>query len=80
MTDEQVEDERRLRVVSLQVSKLVGASMSHSMTQHWGMYDSDEEAIGAAVMSLPKVKPGFSVDQYLVCAPFAQPQPENPDA
>ena len=60
----------QFRVVTLQVSKRDGASIAHSVTQHWGIYSTDEEAVGAAVAKLPELKPGFSVDQFLVCQPF----------
>ena len=54
----------QFRVVTLQVSKRDGASIAHSVTQHWGIYSTDEEAVGAAVAKLPELKPGFSVDQF----------------
>jgi hypothetical protein len=59
----------RLRVVALQVSKRDAATTTTSVIQSWGLFCSDEEAIGAAIMKMDDLKPGFSVDQYLVCSP-----------
>lgn len=59
------------RMVTLQLSKRDGHVSAFSISQHWGYFDSEDEAVGAAVRKIPDIKPGFSVDAHLVASPFA---------
>jgi hypothetical protein len=58
-----------LYFISLQLSKRETGQTLNSMSQHWGYYLCEEEAIGDAVLRAAELKPGFSVDQYLVTKP-----------
>ena len=65
-------DQSKFRIVSLQVSKHEQSRAIFSMTQHWGYWDSEDEAVGAAMRRVGELKPGFSVDAHLVASPFAE--------
>lgn len=60
------------RIVTLQLSQRDGHLQRQSISQHYGYFASEAEAVGNAVSRVPEIKPGFSVDQYLVASPFAQ--------
>lgn len=59
-------------VVAFQLSKNRGTSTAHSMSMHWHEAESEEAAIGMALRKLPEMKPGFSIDNWLVSGPLAE--------
>lgn len=63
---------RHLRVVALQLVKHELGGTVHSMSQHWGYWSTDSEALGSAISKASDMKPGFAVSQWLISAPFAE--------
>lgn len=71
------DDLANFRLVTLQLSMATEKGLAQSISQHWGVFGTDEEALGAAVAKLPDLKPGFSVDQWLITSPFVSAPPAD---
>lgn len=67
-------------VISVQLSqRLSDGSSRHTMTHTMGLYTTEREAVGAAILYARETEPGFSIDQWIVTRPFDPAEDEDED-